>query len=109
MLAVAMGARAPTLMGLSGLGDLVLTCTGPLSRNRQIGMEVGRGRTVEEATAGMQMIAEGLVTARSERERVELPIAEQVYQVLYGGRPPAVAIDHLLSRQLGDEWPEESA
>ncbi len=108
-LATAMGADPSTLMGLAGLGDLVLTCTGPLSRNRSVGVEVGRGRALEEVVSGMAMVAEGLVTVRSARElaskhRVEMPITEQVYQVLYCGRDPRSAIDALLARDLVDEW-----
>lgn len=110
MLSVAMGARTSTLMGLAGLGDLVLTCTGPLSRNRRVGEEIGAGRTLDEITASMTMVAEGPLTVRSARELcrrhgVEMPIAEQVFQVLYGRRPPEAAIEQLLARELIDEWP----
>lgn len=110
MLAVRMGGRQSTLMGLAGLGDLVLTCTGPLSRNRGLGEEIGRGRTLEEIMAGMDMVAEGVVTVRSARELahshgVEMPITEQVYRVLYEGRAPDVTLDELLGRELVDEWP----
>ncbi len=109
-LAVRLGAQAPTLMGLSGLGDLVLTCTGPLSRNRGVGVEIGRGRSLEQATAGMTMVAEGIVTVRSahelaRRHGVEMPITRQVYRVLYEGLPARRAIDDLLARALVDEWP----
>ena len=109
-MAVRLGAQAPTLMGLSGLGDLVLTCTGPLSRNRGVGVEIGRGRSLEQATAGMTMVAEGIVTVRSahelaRRHGVEMPITRQVYRVLYEGLPARRAIDDLLARALVDEWP----
>ncbi len=108
-LAVRMGAQSATLMGLAGLGDLVLTCTGPLSRNRGVGVAIGEGRTLEQATDGMQMVAEGVVTVRSARQLaqrygVEMPITEQVFEVLYGDLSPRQAIDALLSRRLVDEW-----
>lgn len=108
-LAVACGAQAETLMGLAGLGDLVLTCTGPLSRNRGLGVEIGRGRTLDEITNSMQMVAEGVVTTRSSLELarrlgVEMPIAEGVYAVLYEGLDPRAGIDQLLARALVEEW-----
>jgi len=104
-----LGAQPSTLMGLAGLGDLVLTCTGPLSRNRSVGVEVGRGRDLQDVIEGMAMVAEGLVTVRSARQlaaaaEVEMPITEQVFQVLYRGREPGRAIAELLSRDLVDEW-----
>lgn len=110
MLAVRMGGSTQTMMGLAGLGDLVLTCTGPLSRNRSVGEAIGRGRTLAEVMEGMEMVAEGVVTVRSARELaaahgVEMPIAEQVYRVLYEELAPDVAIDELLGRELVDEWP----
>ena len=108
-LAVACGAQAATLMGLAGLGDLVLTCTGPLSRNRAVGVEIGRGRTLDQITNSMQMVAEGVVTTRSSLELarrlgVEMPIAEGVHAVLYEGLDPRAGIDQLLSRALVEEW-----
>lgn len=108
-LAVELGGRAETMMGLAGLGDLVLTCNGPLSRNRSIGVAIGRGQTLDEATRGMTMVAEGIATTRSVRQiarrhGVEMPITEQVYQVLYGGTPARQAIDELLARTLVEEW-----
>lgn len=107
-LAVACGAQSATLMGLSGLGDLVLTCTGPLSRNRGVGVEIGRGRTLEEIRDPMQMVAEGVVTTRSSLELarrlgVEMPIVESVHAVLYEGLDPRAGIDQLLARALVDE------
>lgn len=109
MLAVALGGKQSTLMGLAGLGDLILTCTGPLSRNRSVGEKIGSGKSLEEITAGMNMVAEGPVTVRSARKlaaeaEVEMPIAEQVHRVLYGGIPPDTAIEELLARKLVDEW-----
>ena len=108
-LAVELGGRAETMMGLAGLGDLVLTCNGPLSRNRGVGVAIGRGQTLDEATRGMGMVAEGVATTRSVRQiarrhGVEMPIAEQVYRVLYGGKPARQAIDELLARALVEEW-----
>jgi len=90
------------------MGDLVLTCTGRLSRNRTVGRELGRGRSLEEVLAGMEMVAEGVSTARAartlaRREGVEMPIVEQVAAVLFEGRRPADAIDALLARELKRE------
>ena len=108
-LALELGGRPETMMGLAGLGDLVLTCNGPLSRNRGVGVAIGRGQTLEEATRDMTMVAEGVVTTRSVRQMarrhgVEMPIAEQVYGALYGGKPARQAIDELLARALVKEW-----
>ena len=88
-LACAAGAQRETLAGLSGLGDLVLTCTGTLSRNRHVGIELARGRSVDEVLAGMKMVAEGVRTtdaalALGQRHGVELPIATQVAALLEG-------------------------
>ena len=92
-LACAEGGRRETLAGLSGLGDLVLTCTGDLSRNRHVGIELGRGRTLAEMLAGMRMVAEGVRTtgaalALGARHGIELPIAAQMAAVLAAGRSP---------------------
>ena len=108
VLAAALGGQPQTLAGLAGLGDLVLTCTGPLSRNRQVGLEVGGGRSLAEVTAGMSMVAEGVVTVTSarqvaDRHGVELPITNQVYDILHGGKDPRTAIDELLARALVEE------
>jgi glycerol-3-phosphate dehydrogenase (NAD(P)+) len=108
-LATAEGARVETLMGLAGLGDLVLTATGPLSRNRRVGEELARGRTLAEITAGMREVAEGVRTTRAVRElaarrNVEMPITEQVYQVLYEGRGVGHAVEELMSRPLKGEF-----
>lgn len=102
-LACALGARRDTLSGLSGLGDLVLTCTGDLSRNRRVGIELGRGRTVEDILAGMRMVAEGVRTTRAAlalgaREGVELPIAAQMAAVLDGRTAPLAAVEQLMLR-----------
>jgi glycerol-3-phosphate dehydrogenase (NAD(P)+) len=102
-LACAMGGRRESLSGLSGLGDLVLTCTGALSRNRHVGVELGRGRSLEEILAGMRMVAEGVRTttaalALGERHGVELPIASQMAEVLAGRLTPKAAVGNLMLR-----------
>ena len=103
-LACALGGRRETLAGLSGLGDLVLTCTGGLSRNRRVGIELGKGRTLEELLAGMQMVAEGVRTTRAaldlgEREGVEMPITAQMAEVLAGRCTPREAVEELMLRR----------
>jgi len=107
-LGVALGARASTFAGLAGIGDLVLTCTGALSRNRAVGVEVGKGRTLEQALAGKPTVAEGVTTTKSalalaEREGVEMPIATTVYRILFEGHPAARAIPELMARELRPE------
>ena len=103
-LAVACGARAETMSGLAGLGDLVLTCTGGLSRNRTVGVELGRGRKLAEITAGMHgMVAEGIFTTHaavglSRARGIEMPITEQMYAILHEGKSPREAIHDLMSR-----------
>jgi glycerol-3-phosphate dehydrogenase (NAD(P)+) len=108
-LALAEGARLETLMGLAGLGDLVLTCTGALSRNRRVGEQLGRGRALDEVLAGMREVAEGVRTARAllllaRRRGVELPITEEVNAVLYEGKAARAAVESLMSRPPGDEF-----
>lgn len=108
-LGVCLGARQETYAGLAGIGDLVLTCTGKLSRNRYVGTELGKGKTLEEIISGMKMIAEGIPTTLSvrqlaQREKVEMPICEQVYNVLYQGKDPRDAFRDLMSRELKDEY-----
>jgi len=108
-LATAEGARVETLMGLAGLGDLVLTATGPLSRNRRVGEELALGRSLEEITSGMREVAEGVRTTRAVRElaarrNVEMPITEQVYAVLYEGRGVGHAVEELMARPLKGEF-----
>lgn len=102
-LAVALGGRRQTLAGLAGLGDLVLTCTGALSRNRQVGLSLGKGRSLQETLAGMKMVAEGVDTARSalelgRREGISMPITEKVNQVLFEGKPPEEGVRELMTR-----------
>jgi len=107
-LSVAFGARPETLTGLAGLGDLVLTCTGALSRNRYVGVELGKGRPLTEILEGMKMVAEGVGTAGAllalARETgVELPITEQVSAILHQGRSPREAIRNIMDRPLKRE------
>jgi glycerol-3-phosphate dehydrogenase (NAD(P)+) len=107
-LAVQLGAHPQTLAGLSGLGDLVLTCTGDLSRNRWVGRELGRGRTLTDVLGEMTMVAEGVRTAKSahqlaQREGVDMPITSEVYHALYEGKSPISAVETLLGRALRAE------
>ncbi len=107
-LGVAMGAKPMTFAGLAGVGDLVLTATGPLSRNRSLGVELGKGRTLEEVMARRLSVAEGVGTARAAvalaaKVGVELPIASQVHGVLFEGKPPRQAIGELMERALKSE------
>jgi glycerol-3-phosphate dehydrogenase (NAD(P)+) len=104
-LAVSMGANPHTLAGLAGMGDLVLTCTGDMSRNRTVGLKIGQGMPLSDIVSGMKMVAEGVKTALSAHELgrkkgVELPIIDQVYQVLYEGKEPLVAVRELMTREL---------
>lgn len=105
-LAVALGARPDTMAGLAGLGDLVLTCTGALSRNRTVGQRLGRGLSLPEASAGMH--PEGVRTtlaacSLAERQGIEMPIARQMKAVLYEGKPARDAVDDLMLRSLKRE------
>jgi glycerol-3-phosphate dehydrogenase (NAD(P)+) len=107
-LAVARGAQRDTLSGLAGLGDLVLTCTGGLSRNRHVGIELGRGRTLDDILASSSMVAEGVRTteaalALGEHHKVELPIVEQMAEVLSGRKDPQSAIRDLMGRKQRQE------
>ncbi|MDX2051390.1 MAG: NAD(P)H-dependent glycerol-3-phosphate dehydrogenase [Polyangiaceae bacterium] len=109
-LAVAKGGNVLSLAGLAGLGDLVLTCTGELSRNRTVGFEVGRGRPLGEVLSGLGHVAEGVDTARSayllaERLAVELPISSEVYRVLFEGKSASDAVRDVIKRPLRREWP----
>ncbi len=102
-LAVRMGANPLTLAGLAGLGDLVLTCTGDLSRNRHVGLELGRGKKLPQILSDMKMVAEGVKTTKAvwqlaKRHGVEMPITEHVYAVLYKDLDPKDAVRHLLLR-----------
>ncbi len=103
-LAVACGARRDTMLGLAGMGDLVLTCTGGLSRNRSVGVELGRGRKLPEIIAGMHgMVAEGVLTTNAalglaKKAGVEMPITQQMHAILAEGKPPLEAIRELMTR-----------
>jgi glycerol-3-phosphate dehydrogenase (NAD(P)+) len=107
-LAVALGAEAPTLSGLAGLGDLVLTCTGDLSRNRGTGVRIGRGENLKEIVEGTRMVAEGVRNTRSiyllaRRAGVETPIVGQMHGVLYENKEPRAAVRDLMLRALKPE------
>jgi glycerol-3-phosphate dehydrogenase (NAD(P)+) len=111
-LGIQLGARPETFAGLAGIGDLVLTCTGSLSRNRYVGYELGKGKRLDDIVAGMQMIAEGIGTTLSahrlaRKEKVEMPILEQVYQILYQGKESRTALQDLMSRRLRQEFISE--
>lgn len=103
-----LGARAPTFAGLAGIGDLVLTCTGTLSRNRTVGLEIGRGATLHEVMAGRETVAEGVTTTESakalaEREGIEMPIVNAVHRVLFERQPARWALVELMGRELRGE------
>jgi glycerol-3-phosphate dehydrogenase (NAD(P)+) len=110
-LGIKLGAKKETFAGLAGMGDLVLTCTGKLSRNRYVGYQLGKGKALNEIVTGMMMVAEGITTTVSarqlaKREKVEMPICEQVYQVLYQNKDPKKALKDLMSRRLKEEYEE---
>ncbi|HWR15254.1 MAG TPA: NAD(P)H-dependent glycerol-3-phosphate dehydrogenase [Terriglobales bacterium] len=104
-LAVACGARQVTMAGLAGMGDLVLTCTGGLSRNRTVGVELGKGRKLDEIIAGMHgMVAEGVLTTNAavglaKKMNVEMPITEQMYAILHDGKSPKESMRELMTRR----------
>ncbi|MDK2922279.1 MAG: glycerol-3-phosphate dehydrogenase [Desulfonauticus sp.] len=107
-LGVALGARERTFMGLSGMGDLVLTCTGDLSRNRQVGLRLGKGEKLKEIIDSMRMVAEGVKTTEAvyklaQKIGVDLPITSQVYAILYEGKDPREAVSKLMLRELKEE------
>jgi len=107
-LAVAMGGKRETLAGLAGLGDLVLTCGGELSRNRRVGLELAKGRPIRDITGSMQMVAEGVETCGAAVElgqkfEVELPIIQQMHAVLHGAKSPREALTDLMERSLKEE------
>jgi glycerol-3-phosphate dehydrogenase (NAD(P)+) len=107
-LGVSLGAQPATFAGLAGLGDLVLTCTGSLSRNRSVGEEIGRGRPLDEVLAGRDTVAEGILNARSARELaarqgIEMPIVDAVHRILFGGTPVRTAVAELMTRELRAE------
>lgn len=107
-LAVAMGGQPRTLAGLAGLGDLVLTCSGDLSRNRQVGMELARGRCLTEIVGSMNMVAEGVETceaavALGAKFGVDLPIIQQMHAIMYAGKSPREGVRELMERALKGE------
>ncbi|MGN6512559.1 MAG: NAD(P)H-dependent glycerol-3-phosphate dehydrogenase, partial [Lysobacteraceae bacterium] len=107
----AIGGRPETLMGLAGLGDLVLTCTGDLSRNRRLGLALGRGQSLQDAVREIGQVVESVQTADevmrlAERHGVELPIAHQVREVLHGAITPAEGLQRLLAREQKAEYPQ---
>ena len=107
-LGVAMGAKAETFMGLSGMGDLVLTCTGDLSRNRQVGLQLGQGKSLDHILSAMNQVAEGVKTTTAvyqlaQRLNVELPITETMHAILHDGKNPHDAWRELMIRELREE------
>lgn len=107
-LGVRLGGKRETFMGLSGLGDLVLTCTGGLSRNRYVGQKIAEGYTLEEILKEMKMVAEGIYTAKavkklSEKLQVEMPISSEVYEILYNNKDPMQSLLDLMNRPLKEE------
>jgi len=104
----ALGARESTLMGLAGMGDLVLTCTGDLSRNRRLGIALGSGKSVEQAVREIGQVVEGVKTSEevwrlARRHDVEMPISEQVFGIIHQGRDPYTCLRELLSREQKQE------
>jgi glycerol-3-phosphate dehydrogenase (NAD(P)+) len=107
-LGVALGAKPDTFTGLAGMGDLLLTCTDNLSRNRRMGLAIARGQTIAEAQAEIQQVVEGVPAAKAVHQvadglGVEMPISQQIYRILYEGTPPRAAVDALMGRALKPE------
>ncbi len=107
-LGVALGAQTETFLGLAGMGDLVLTCTDDLSRNRRMGLALAAGKTIDEAQAEIQQVVEGVLAAKAVREvaestGVEMPICHQIYRILYEGASPREAVGALMARSLKSE------
>ena len=107
-LGVALGAKKETFMGLAGMGDLVLTCTDNLSRNRRMGLALAAGKTIEEAQEEIQQVVEGVKAAKAVHEvaeelGIEMPIVNQVYRILYEGLTPREAVEALMTRELKPE------
>lgn len=102
-------ANPMTFFGLAGMGDLILTCTGPLSRNRNFGVALGQGKTISETLKIIGGVAEGYYTAESafslaQALKIDMPILEQIHQILYHGKDPKQAVSDLMNRELKDEW-----
>lgn len=107
-LGMALGGKLETFAGLAGIGDLVLTCTGALSRNRTVGVRLGKGQTLDEILRDAKFVAEGIKTAKSakqlaERHQIEMPITTEMYRVLYDGESPHGAVARLMTRALKAE------
>jgi glycerol-3-phosphate dehydrogenase (NAD(P)+) len=107
-LGVAMGGKPETFSGLTGMGDMIATCTSPLSRNRHVGVELGKGRHIDEIIDEMLMVAEGVksaptVIALAKKYGVEMPIAEDVFEVTKGNRSAARAFRGLVNQSAGAE------
>ncbi|HEX7151082.1 MAG TPA: NAD(P)H-dependent glycerol-3-phosphate dehydrogenase [Thermoanaerobaculia bacterium] len=107
-LGMALGGRLETFAGLAGMGDLLLTCTGALSRNRTVGVQLGKGKQLEDILRESRLVAEGIKTSKSakelaERHRIEMPITTEMYRVLYENEAPRNAIQRLMSRSLKAE------
>ncbi len=106
-----LGAEPLTFLGLAGMGDLVLTCTGPLSRNRRVGVLLGEGKKLDQIQRDLGGVAEGVFTARSSRDLarkhgIEMPIGEQIYGIVHDGVSPSKALSSLMGRDLKEEWGE---
>ena len=104
-----LGAKPETFYGLTGLGDLVLTCTGDLSRNRQLGIQLGKGKTLKEITENMKMVAEGILTVKSaysmiKKFNVQAAIMEETYRVLHENKPPGQALKDLMKVEISTEF-----
>jgi len=107
-LGLALGAKRDTFMGLAGMGDLVLTCTDDLSRNRRMGLALAKGMTIEAAQEEIQQVVEGVLAAKAVREvarklHVDMPICEEIYGILYAAVPPRDAVTSLMSRAITSE------
>ena len=107
-LGLALGGRLETFAGLAGMGDLVLTCTGALSRNRAVGVQLGQGKTLDEILRDAKFVAEGIKTSKSarqmsEKHSIEMPIASEMYRVLYEGESPRGGLQRLMTRALKAE------
>ena len=108
MLGHTMGAKVGTFSGISGLGDLVTTCISPYSRNRFVGEQIGKGKTLAQIKTHMQMVAEGVPTTKSayalsRKYKVDMPITQEVYRVLYQNKSPLQAVKDLMTRERKEE------
>ena len=106
---ISMGARGETFWGLAGIGDLMLTCFGTLSRNFQLGKRIARGETLEKIEKSSKMIAEGVETTKAvhdlaEKMKIDMPITNQVYKILFEKKSPEMALQELMKRSLKTEW-----